>query len=94
MERQEDAMIMIMMKLMASQRRKIRAKLRETHDVRPTGAELDPMDTLWEQGEDAASVNTQYKDIDQKAELFIERTSGLSNNDAFQASSAVSAHSW
>jgi hypothetical protein len=40
--------------------------LRETHDVRPFGAELDPMDTLCKQGKDAISVKQPYNDIDQK----------------------------
>jgi hypothetical protein len=45
-------------------------------------------------GEDAISVNKQYKDIDQGPSLFVERLSGLSNNDALPASSALSAHFW
>jgi hypothetical protein len=44
------------------------------------------------QREGCVSVNKQYKNINQKAESFIERLSSLTNKDALQASSALSAH--
>jgi hypothetical protein len=56
--------------------------------------ELNPMDTLWGQGKDVVSANKQYACIDEQVDLFISYLYGLSNEQALQASGALSQRFW
>jgi hypothetical protein len=42
------------------------------------------MDTLWGQGKDVISANTQYTNIDQHAESFITHRTSLSDREALK----------
>lgn len=56
--------------------------------------ELNPMETLWGQAKDVVSVNKQYADIDEQAELFVSQLYSLSDREALQTSGVLSKQFW
>ena len=51
---------------------------------------LNPMDTLWGQGKDVVSANTQYAGIDEQVDRFLRHLRGLSNKEALHLSGVLS----
>jgi hypothetical protein len=56
--------------------------------------ELNPMDTLWGQGKDVISADTQYATIEEQVGRFLAYLEGLSNPEALHTSGVLSADFW
>jgi DDE superfamily endonuclease len=55
---------------------------------------LNPMDTLWGQGKDVISADTQYATIDEQVERFLNYLRSLSNREALHTSGILSGRFW
>jgi DDE superfamily endonuclease len=55
---------------------------------------LNPMDTLWGQGKDVISANTQYASIEEQVERFLGHLCSLSNQQALHTSGVLSNKFW
>jgi hypothetical protein len=55
---------------------------------------LNPMDTLWGQGNDVISANKQYTTIDEQVDRFLDYLEGLTNQEAQHTSGVLSKKFW
>jgi hypothetical protein len=55
---------------------------------------LNPMDTLWGQGKDVISADTQYPTIEEQVDRFLRYLRGLSDREALHTSGVLSKKFW
>jgi hypothetical protein len=55
---------------------------------------MNPMESLWGEGKDVVSANTQYVPIEEQVDRFLTYLNGLSNQEALQASGVLSPKFW
>lgn len=76
-----------------------KASLRETEGMTllwlpKRSPKLNPMDTLWGQGKDVISANTQYTTIEEHVDRFLGYLRSLSNQEARHTSGVLSRRFW